>query len=80
MVILRLELKEIIIHAINEGKNLEEIEIPKLEFLEIAYKMADAESTRTKAYKFIDHCLYLLKRVSIIIIVKFSIGVTVLVL
>jgi glyoxylase-like metal-dependent hydrolase (beta-lactamase superfamily II) len=55
------DLKKHIISAIEEGKNEENIEMPKLQPIIEAYEDAENRKPRSKAIKFLDHYLNVLK-------------------
>ncbi len=55
------DLKQHFISAIIEGKNEEEIEMPKLQPIIEAYEYAETRKPRSKAIRFLDHYLDVLK-------------------
>ena len=55
------ELKTHFISAIEEGKNVEEIEMPKLDPIVKAYEIAEAKKPRSKNIRFLNHYLDVLK-------------------
>jgi glyoxylase-like metal-dependent hydrolase (beta-lactamase superfamily II) len=54
-------LKSFIITAVKEGKSLEEIQLPRLEPIEQAYVKAESQPQRSRALRWLDHYLELLK-------------------
>lgn len=55
-------LKSFFITVIDEGKSLEEIELPKLEPIEQAYKTAESRSQRSRNLRFLENYLNQLKK------------------
>ncbi|MHA2374427.1 MAG: MBL fold metallo-hydrolase [Candidatus Thorarchaeota archaeon] len=55
------DLRSFIISAINEGKMLEEIELPRLAPIEQAYTEAESRPKRSQALRWLNHYLSLLK-------------------
>ncbi|NHJ33128.1 MAG: hypothetical protein FK732_09705 [Asgard group archaeon] len=54
-------LKNHVIEEINEGKSVEEIELPKLEPIVNAYEIAETKKPRSRAMRFLNHYLDVLK-------------------
>ena len=55
-------LKSLFISAIEEGKSLEEIEIPRLKPIERAYEIIESKSQKSNAYRFLDYYLNWIKK------------------
>jgi len=55
-------LKSFILDAINEGKNLDEIELPKIGQIKRAYEIIEGKTQKSKALKFMDTILDWLKK------------------
>ncbi len=54
-------LKSFFITAIEEGKSLEEIELPGLEPIEQAYRIAKSRPQKSRTVRFLENYLHLLK-------------------